>query len=36
MDRRKVKMSILQELETEEAQYDEHVKRSLSNRYILA
>lgn len=36
MDRRKVKMSILQELEAEEAQYDEHVKRILSNRYILA
>ncbi len=35
MDKRKVKMSILQELEREEAQYDEHVKRSLSNRYIL-
>lgn len=29
-------MSILQELETAEAQYDEHVKRILSNRYILA
>lgn len=29
-------MSILQELETPEAQYDEYVKRILSNRYILA
>ncbi len=30
------RMSILQELETTEVQYDEHVKRILSNRYILA
>ena len=29
-------MSILQELETSEAQYDEHVKRILCNRYVLA
>ena len=29
-------MSILQDLETSEAQYDEYVKRILSNRYILA
>lgn len=29
-------MSILQELETTAVQYDEHVKRILSNRYILA
>ena len=29
-------MSILQELETQEAQYDEYVKRILSNRCILA
>lgn len=29
-------MSILQELETAEVQYDKHVKRILSNRYILA
>lgn len=29
-------MSILQELENTEAQYDEHAKRILSNRYVLA
>ena len=29
-------MTILQELDTKEAQYDVHVKRILSNRYVLA
>ena len=29
-------MSILQELESSEAQYDAHVKRILCNRYVLA
>ena len=29
-------MTILQELDTKEAQYDAHVKRILSNRYVLA
>ena len=35
-NRRKIKMSFLQELDSKEAQYDTHVKRILSNRYILA